>query len=332
MVTHQSEDHLRACLDSLVEDPAGPKQVVVVDNGSDDATRSIIKEFGVDAVFLDQNEGFPYGCNRGAAEAFYDTIVFLNPDAVALAGWLPPLLDHLAEPGVGTAMPVMELTYKPGHYFTSHSALTFLGFAWSTDWGEPIPADVELASVPFPSGAAFAIKKNLFEALGGFRDHYFLYLEDVDLGWRVRLMGLRNVQVPASRVRHDYDFNRHARKMYYLERNRFHMVLANYEPRTRWMLLPALLAAEAAVVVAAVRHGWMSDKVDAWRHLWKTRRQIAVDAAQTRDLRCVADASILEEMDTAVAGINQMPVSPVVRLINPLMGLYARMVTRLARR
>lgn len=331
MVTHNSEAHIRLCLESLLDDPAGPKQVVVVDNGSIDSTNAIVKEFAVDSVLLDRNEGFPHGCNRGAAEAFYDTYVFLNPDAVALPGWLPPLMEQLEDAAVGTAMPVMELTYKPGHYFTSHSALTFLGFAWSTNWGEPVPADVGLTDVPFPSGAAFAIRKDLFAILDGFRDHYFLYLEDVDLGWRVRLRGLRNVQVPASRVRHDYDFNRHARKMFYLERNRFHMVLANYEPRTRLLLIPALLAAELGVVLAALRHGWFDDKRAAWKHLWKTRKQIAADAAATRDIRVVSDGGILEAMDSAVTGINQMPVSPIVKLINPLMGLYLRLVTRLVR-
>lgn len=302
-----------------------------MDNGSTDNTNSIVKEFAVDSVHLERNEGFPYGCNRGAAEAFYDTFVFLNPDAIAMPGWLPPLMDQLDLPGVGTAMPVMELTYKPGHYFTSHSALTFLGFAWSTDWGEPVPEDVALSQVPFPSGAAFAIRKSLFNMLEGFRDHYFLYLEDVDLGWRVRLRGLSNMQVPGSRVQHDYDFNRHAKKMYYLERNRFHMVLANYEPRTRLLLIPALIAAEAGVVVAALKHGWFDDKLAAWRHLWKTRGQISEDAAQTRAIRVVSDDQILTDMDTAVTGINQMPVSPLVKAINPLMGLYARLVTQLVK-
>ncbi len=332
VVTHNSEAHIRACLESLLDDPAGPKQVVVVDNGSIDTTHAIVKEFAVDSVFLDDNEGFPYGCNRGAAEAFYDTYVFLNPDAVALPGWLPPLMEQLNKPGVGTAMPVMELTYKPGHYFTSHSALTFLGFAWSTDWGEPVPADLPIDEVPFPSGAAFAIRKELFELLDGFRAHYFLYLEDVDLGWRVRLRGLRNMQVPSSRVRHDYDFNRHARKMFYLERNRFHMVLANFEPRTRRMLVPALMAAELGVVVAAFRHGWFDDKREAWKHLWKTRKQISQDATATRRIRVVGDAAILSQMDSAVTGINQMPVSPLVKLINPLMGVYLRLVTSLVNR
>ena len=238
-------------------------------------------------------------------------------------------MSELDKPGVGTAMPVMELTYKPGHYFTSTSALTFLGFAWSTDWGEPVPADVEIQDVPFPSGAAFAIRKSLFDILEGFRDHYFLYLEDVDLGWRVRLRGLVNRQVPASRVRHDYDFNRHSKKMYYLERNRFHMVLANYERKTSALLIPALIAAEAGVVLAALKYGWFGDKLDAWKHLWRTRHQIKDDAAQTRALRLVSDAEILADMNTAVTGINQMPVSPVVKLVNPLMGIYAKLVTRL---
>ena len=210
LVTHNSEAHIEASLGILRSDPDGPDEIIVIDNASTDDTVAIVERMGVKLVTLEENHGFAYGCNLGASLTRGEVIAFLNPDTEPYLGWLPPLVKAIDRPGVGAAMPVMDLTYAPDHWFTSGSALTYLGFAWSTHSGEPIPPGQSEKEVPFPSGAAFVISRSLFDHLGGFRDEYFLYLEDVDLGWRLRLMGLKSVQVPESRVAHDYDFERHA--------------------------------------------------------------------------------------------------------------------------
>lgn len=328
LVTHNSEAHIEASLRALTADPAGPSEIVVIDNASMDRTVTIVEQFGVKCVRLDENRGFPYGCNLGAALTSGPVVAFVNPDTEPHPGWLAPLLEALADPTVGAAMPVLDLTYKPGHYFTSGSALTYLGFAWSTDTGEAIPADLEKKIVPFPSGAAFAIRRDVFEILDGFRDEYFLYLEDVDLGWRLRLMGLTTVQVPESRVSHDYEFERHEAKMYYLERNRLRMVWSNYEKRTLAILGPALLAAEMGVIAAAARHGWLGDKFRSWTGFWRLRRLLHVEVMRSHAIRRVGDSEIMASMDAAFEGINQMPLHPAVTWFNKLIVWYLQLAKR----
>ena len=329
LVTHNSEAHIEASLRALTRDPDGPSEIVVIDNGSVDGTVDIVEEFGVKCVRLEENYGFPYGCNLGASLTSGSVVAFVNPDTEPHPGWLSPLVATLDDPTVGAAMPVLDLTYKPGHYFTSGSALTYLGFAWSTDTGEPIPPDLEPAVVPFPSGAAFAIRREVFETLDGFRDEYFLYLEDVDLGWRLRLMGLKTLQVPESRVSHDYEFERHAAKMYYLERNRLRMVWANYEKRTLAILAPALVAAELGVVAAAIRHRWLPDKLRSWLGFWRLRGLLHVEVRRSQAIRRVSDGEIIASMDAAFEGINQMPLHPIVGRLNRLIVWYLRLARRL---
>lgn len=331
LVTHNSEAHIEASLGILLSDPDGPEEIIVVDNASTDGTVAIVERMGVKLVALDDNHGFPYGCNLGASLTRGDVIAFLNPDTEPEAGWLPPLLTAIQRPGVGAAMPTMDLTYKRDHWFTSGSALTYLGFAWSTNSGEPIPPNLEEQEVPFPSGAAFVIDRALFDHLGGFRDEYFLYLEDVDLGWRLRLMGLETVQVPGSRVSHDYEFNRHERKMYYLERNRLRMVIANYRGATLALLAPALIAVELAVLAAAIRHGWLGQKLQSYRGFWQLRGLLKQEKARSRSIRTVGDAAVLATMDAAFDGINQFEIHPVVRSLNRVMVWYLRLVRRLVR-
>lgn len=328
LVTHNSEAHIEASLAILLSDPHGPEEIVVVDNASTDGTIAVVESLGVKLVALEENHGFAYGCNLGASLTRGDVIAFLNPDTEPEPGWLPPLVEAIQRSEVGAAMPVMDLTYSPGHWFTSGSSLTYLGFAWSTHSGEPIPADLTETEVPFPSGAAFVIERNLFDHLGGFRDEYFLYLEDVDLGWRLRLMGLKSVQVPESRVAHDYEFGRHARKMYYLERNRLRMVWANYRPATLALLAPALMLVEFAVVAAAIRHGWFDQKVESWRGFWELRSLLRQEAVRSRSIRTVGDAEILASMDAAFDGINQFEIHPLVRALNKAAVWYLSLVKR----
>jgi len=331
LVTHNSEAHIEASLAILLSDPQGPEELVVVDNASTDNTIAIVERLGVKLVALEENHGFAYGCNLGASLTREEIVAFLNPDTEPEPGWLPPLVEALQRNEVGAAMPVMDLTYSPGHWFTSGSALTYLGFAWSTHSGEPIPDDVSETEVPFPSGAAFVIERNLFDHLGGFRDEYFLYLEDVDLGWRLRRMGLKSVQVPESRVAHDYEFGRHSRKMYYLERNRLRMVWANYRPATLALLAPALILVEFAVIAAAIRHGWFDQKVESWRGFWELRSLLRQEAARSRSIRTVGDAEILASMDAAFDGINQFEIHPLVRALNKVAVWYLGFVRRVVR-
>ncbi|NNC91641.1 MAG: glycosyltransferase family 2 protein [Acidimicrobiia bacterium] len=329
LVTHNSEAHIEASLGILLSDPDGPEEIVVVDNASTDGTIAIVERTGVKLVTLAKNHGFAYGCNLGASLTHGDVVAFLNPDTEPEPGWLPPLVEAISRPGVGAAMPVMDLTYARDHWFTSRSALTYLGFAWSTDSGEPIEPGLGETEVPFPSGAAFVMSRTLFEHLGGFRDEYFLYLEDVDLGWRLRLMGLKSVQIPNSRVSHDYEFGRHARKMYYLERNRLRMVLSNYRPATLILLAPAFILAEVAVVAAAIRHGWIDQKLESWRGFAKLIPGLRQEATRARSIRTVGDGAILATMDAAFDGINQFEIHPLVRSVNRVAVWYLRLVRRL---
>ncbi|MGH9168744.1 MAG: glycosyltransferase family 2 protein, partial [Acidimicrobiia bacterium] len=275
IVTYNSQLHLEEALRALQDDPEGPTEVIVVDNGSTDLTGEVVAGYEVRWLPLDENRGFGAACNAGAEKSANELIVFLNPDTVPAPGWLPPLAEALADPAVGAAMATVELAGRPGHFATSGGALTYYGLTWNTDSGSPIPPNLERRVVPFPVGAAMSMKRELFELIGGFREELFLYLEDTDLGWRIRLRGLESVQAPESRVAHDYEFlRRHPLKLFYLERNRLNMLLANYRWSTLLLLSPVLAAVELGTLVLAVRDGWLKTKLASWRGVWRLRRSM----------------------------------------------------------
>ncbi len=311
IVTHNSATHLPATLDALVADPGGVPDVVVVDSGSIDDTAEVARRYPVRFVDLGGNAGFGAGCAAGMAATSAEVVAFLNPDAVPQPGWLGPLAAAVREPGVGAAMATVELAERPRHFNTSGGALHFAGLAWVSDLGEPIPDwEAGLPRVPFPSGAAFAMRRDVWAAIGGMRTDFHIYHEDTDLGWRLAMRGLRTVRAPRARVAHHYEFARNAAKLGRLERNRWLMLLANYRAATLVLLAPALLVVELGVLVVAARDGWAGAKLRAWWEALRMLPGVAEARRRAQAGRTVGDATLLARMDARFAAIPVPEAAP----------------------
>jgi len=120
--------------------------------------------------------------------------------------------------------------------------------------------------------------------VGDFDERFFMYHEDLDLGWRLRLAGYRNVLAPKSVVWHKYEFSRSIGKWYYMERNRYLVLFKNLRLRTLIVLAPCLVLAEAGMAVPAAFGGWWGKKVRAltyflrpsvWSYIIRERERVA---------------------------------------------------------
>jgi GT2 family glycosyltransferase len=300
VVAYNSGDALTRCIESLLDDGG---DVVVVNNGDP-------VELGRDGVTLIEsghNAGFGAGCNLGAAATDADVLVFLNPDTVVRPGAVHALARRLDDPTIGVVQARLRLLDEPEKLNSSGNVLHVSGLAWPGGYGEPTPALDDVREIPYASGAALAIRGELFRELGGFMEELFLYQEDLDLCWRARLRGLRVVVDPAADVLHDYVLERpDRRKEYYLERNRLIFVLTAYSARLLVLLLPVLLAVEAGIVLVAFRSGWLREKARGWTWLaanaaWLVRRRRLTQAARrapdrelARHLTAVLDPRMVE--------------------------------------
>jgi GT2 family glycosyltransferase len=295
VVTHQAASLVEGTLRHIVDDPQGPAEVVVVDSASSDGTGDIVERLGVRFHRLEENLGFGAAVNKGFRVTAEDTVVILNHDVAVTPGWLPPLLAALEEPGVGAAMATIELAACPGHFNTSGGRMTVSGIAWVSDYGMPIPEETGPVTVPFPSGAAFAMRRDVWDRIGGMWEDLFLYHEDTDLGWRLRLVGLRTVRVPGSRVAHDYDFSRNRGKLGLLERNRLILLLTNYRRSTVALLAPVLILHELGVLWVALSQRWGRVKLRTWVDVFRRRRAIRERYRSVQAERSVGDAVILHQ-------------------------------------
>ena len=199
------------CLVSLAAcTPLDRYEVVLVDNASSDATPELCAELEGDVVIIrnEENLGFSRACNQGAAAASGRHLLFLNNDTEALAGWFDPLvrvLDH--EPDVGAVG--CKLLYPDGTI--QHAGVAFgeveggpalVGFH---RWHQS-PADTPGANrrcdMQAVTAACVLIRREAFDAAGGFDEGYWNGYEDVDLCLRLRDMGWRIVYEPRAQLIH----------------------------------------------------------------------------------------------------------------------------------
>lgn len=213
VVNYNGRHHLEKCLPALARSSPPPGEVLLVDNGSADDSVAWARAHhpGVKVLPMGANLGFGEANRRGALEARGDLLVLLNSDTEVEEGWLAPLLAPLAEdPGIGATCSTLLLLDTPELLNGLGGGMSRLAYAfdhayrfpyapWSEESGAPRRHDVL-----FPTAASMAMRRTDFFDVGGFDPAFFMYHEDVDLGWRLWLLGRRVVVCRDSVVRHAF--------------------------------------------------------------------------------------------------------------------------------
>ncbi len=207
------EEHLRRFLPSVVQHTPKGVDVVVVDNGSSDSSVELLKaEFeSVRVVELGKNYGFAAGYNEALSRLDYECYILLNSDVEVGEGWSTPLIDELLRSeDVGAVAPKILSCDEPSKFEyagASGGYIDILGYPFcrgrilgTTEVDEGQYNDAR--DLFWVSGAAFAIRAEVFEQMGGFDADFFAHMEEIDLCWRLQLRGYRVRVVPQSVVYH----------------------------------------------------------------------------------------------------------------------------------
>ena len=327
IVAYEAGEALLRCLRSLADE--GQNEVVVVNNGGRGSEIVEAERMpGVEVVTPGENVGFARGCNLGAELATGDVLVFLNPDTVVAPGAVRRLAETLADGSVGVAMPRLRLLDEPALLNSRGNVVHLTGIAWAGGYREPADRATDVRDVPYASGAALAIRAEVFRELGGFTDELFMYQEDLELGWKARMRGLRVVLDARADVFHDYSFEGYGAKRYLLERNRLVFVLSAFSGRLLCVLAPLLLAVEHGMTALAAREGRLRDKVRGWAWCVRNARWLVRHRRETQRLRRVSDRELAAAL-TPVVDPGMLAVPRVVRAANPLMAAYWAVARRL---
>jgi GT2 family glycosyltransferase len=258
---------LDACLDALRETTFVDFTVLVVDNGGDASDLAGLESRHPDVVLLrlPVNAGYAGGCNAGLRQVTSPYVVFLNDDTVVEPEWLGRLVDAAErDPQVGALQPkILSLPERrQGRRVFDYAGaagglIDRLGYPYclgrsfggrEEDRGQyDQPQEIFWAS-----GVALFARREVVERLGGFEESFFMHMEEIDLCWRMLLMGYRVRSVPQAVVWHEGGASLHEGsplKVYYNHRNALLTLLRNRSAAPLIALLPLRLALEAVATL-----------------------------------------------------------------------------------
>jgi len=217
IVSYRCPELLRACLESLGANPAaGGMRVVVVDNASGDATVEMVQsDFPwVELIANERNVGFAAASNQGATRGSADNLLFLNPDTRVTPGALDVACDAFeAHPGAGVVgvrleLPSGSLDHAAKRRFpTPLSALGHFTRIGRRQGARGALAayrapEVESGAVDAVNGAFMLVRRHAFDQVGGFDEGYWMYMEDLDLCYRLAQAGWTRWYEPTATVVH----------------------------------------------------------------------------------------------------------------------------------
>lgn len=340
IVNHNGGDLTLDCLRSL-RDAGEAAQLYVVDNASaDDSVERIRAAFSdVTIIESEVNLGFAGGNNLGwrhirQALPNVDYLMLLNQDTLVTSGCLQGLADGLdAHPEAGAAQPKIVLHPETNRINTAGNVSHFLGFGFTTGCGEVDHGQFDQPrSVDFCSGAAVMLRAAAVREVGLFDDLLFMYLEDAELGWKLREAGYDSLYEPAAVVQHKYAFADDYRHYYWLERNRWLLLLGHYRWPTLLLIAPAAIAMEALQFVFALLNGRLRERLRAWGFfLWPPNWRLI--AARRRRIFAHRSRSERECFGRFIGALAapQLRSSPALRLVSPLFAAYWGLAHRLIR-
>lgn len=295
IVNWNGERFLDRCLSALLAQTVAPHEIILVDNASSDASLDIVPRFpSVRLLAQSENLGFARGNNLAIDAAESEWIVLLNPDAFVEPRWLEGLLSAAHDnPAFDVFGSKLVVAADPAVLDGAGDIYHVSGLVWRMGHGTPVSSFSQQPREVFsPCAAAAMYRRKILVEVGGFDEDYFCYVEDVDLGFRLRLAGYRCLFVPTSVAHHigsattggqHCDFS-----VYHGHRNLVWTFVKNMPGALFWLLLPLHLLMNLVTVAVFIARGQgaviLRAKRDAIKGLpqaWAKRKQIQAGRVAT---------------------------------------------------
>src|SRR3989344_1894497 len=327
-------EFLGDCLSSL-RNISYPKEnflVLAIDDVSADNSAEFIRNNfpEIKVIENEKNLGFAGANNVGlqwAIDNGFDYAFMLNQDTAVLPEFLTEAV-RLAESDVqiGLVQSKLLLFGQKDKINSRGNEIHFLGFAFA---GGYLEADREMPAgeIAYASGAAMLIRVSALKEVGLLNEEFFMYHEDTDLGWRFWLAGFKVMLAPKSVVYHKYEFCRSIKKYYFMERNRYLVLLQNYKIATLLLILPAAMVMDFGMFVYSFLAGWWREEFMVYKYFFRPENwdKILKTRAAVQARRKVKDKEIVKRFTGQIKF--QEIGNPLLKyLVNPLLNLYWRIV------
>ena len=291
---------LKEAVDSIVQYHSGlVGKVVIVDNASTDDSLARVEAipdlpFELEVIRNTVNNGFGAACNQGAEKCTAEFILLLNPDACLYENSLPTAYQYLkehADVGVCSIQLVEEGNKiqrtcarfpTPKMLIVHSTGLNRMPFidAKSYHMGDWDHRDTR--EVDHVIGAFYLIRRSLFEQLNGFdEERFFVYLEDLDLSYRVKQAGYKIVYLTEAQAFHEgggTSSQVKATRLFYSLRSRMLYAFKHFSKPAAWAVFLCTMIWEPVVrVIIALLKGSTADAkntVEGYKMLWSRASDI----------------------------------------------------------
>jgi GT2 family glycosyltransferase len=250
VVSFNAQQTLSRCLAALRAQSLQAARVIVIDNASTDGAieraRELFPEF--EYVCLLENTGFAAANNRAIERCDSEFVALLNPDAFPEPAWLEELVKAAKQtPGAASFGSCQLMAGDTNMIDGVEDVCHISGLVWRGGHGRSRnDNDCTAREIFSPCAAAALYRRQAIQAVGGFDEDFFCYVEDVDLGFRLRLSGWQSWYVPAAVVRHVGSATtggaHSSFAVYHGHRNLVWLFVKNMPGYLFWIFLPLHLA------------------------------------------------------------------------------------------
>ena len=305
VVNWNSGDLLLPCVESIARQTIAPERVLIVDNASTDDSLGDLEERFPQFEVLHQPVNRGFACaNNIAIERLVDVdwIALLNPDAIAHPDWLENLL--ISARRYPTVASFGSKMLRPGSDVLDGTGDVYhvSGLAWRRDHGtKNTLVDHEANQIFSPCGAAAFYRRDALKAVGGFDSRFFCYMEDVDLGFRLRLLGHQSIYVPSAVVEHvgsGITGRRSDFSVYFGHRNLVWTYFKNMPSALLYRYLLLHLVVNTMAVPRYTRRGQGGVVLKAKRDAFGGLKDILRSRREVQSSRTVSTSDLLQSMST----------------------------------
>ena len=295
VVVYEAGPTLKECLAAIRAQTFGAYEIILVDNASSDRTAqaAVAADPSIRLIENPKNLGFAAAVNQGARMAKGKWLALLNPDAFAEPDWLMRLVAAAeAQPQVRCFASRQLMADDPTVLDGLGDVMSLAGYPFRGGYTHPNPGDIAPGWVFSACGGAMLIARDLFLGVGGLDERLFCYCEDVDLGYRLRLIGEPTLLVPDAVVRHVGSASTGGRRsdfaVFHGTRNRLWVFVKDTPPVLFWLTLPMHVL---ATLVLFARHATRGEISAPLRGLWAGITGIGVALSARREAQASRTAS-----------------------------------------
>lgn len=196
---------MEPCLASLKKQTYRDYRILVVDNASTDESIEYMKENypEIDVIALDQNYGFSRAVNVGIQNSATPYVILLNNDTTVDPHYVEEMVKAIEKsPRIFSVSSKMIQMYHPELIDSAGDLYTLIGWGICRGTGRPVTNYTEADEIFTACAGAAIYRRSAFKKIGYFDENHFAYLEDIDVGYRAKIYGYKNMYCPTALVYH----------------------------------------------------------------------------------------------------------------------------------